>query len=123
MMKYADTIRTLIVDKESEIARLEAELAAARAYVGLLERRLDAAERTLDDVEESADPVVVVRRMILEARQPLFIDEILRGLGRRVTREERDELRRLLLPWVRRKEIFTRPRPLTFGLIELDEGE
>ncbi|HUP60216.1 MAG TPA: hypothetical protein VNA69_07335 [Thermoanaerobaculia bacterium] len=120
-MPYIRTIRALIVEKEAEIARLEAELSAARAYVRLLENRLNAAGKRLQELpEESDDPIVAVRRVILEAGQPVFIDDILVALGRPMTRDSREQIRRLLLPWIRRGEVFTRPRPSMFGLTELE---
>lgn len=121
-VSYIRTIRALIGEKEAEIARLEAELSAARAYVRLLRNRLEAAEKRLEELpEESDDPIVTVRRAILEAGQPVFIDELLVVLGHPITRDSREQVRRLLLPWVRREEVFTRPRPSMFGLIELEK--
>lgn len=115
------TIRALIADKEAEMAHLEAELSAARAYIEALENRLKEAETRIDEAPgDTDDPIVAIRRVILEAGQPLFIDDIVRGLGRRVSRESREHIRRLVLPWVRRGEIFTRPRPLMYGLLELE---
>lgn len=119
---YIRTIRALIAEKEAEIARLEAELSAARAYVRLLRNRLKAAEKRLQELpEESDDPIVTVRRAILEAGQPVFIDDLMVVLGYPITRDSREQLRRLLVPWVRRGEVFTRPRPSVFGLIELEK--
>ena len=121
-MPYVRTIRALITDKEAEIAKLEAELSAARAYVRLLRNRLNAAEKRLAELpEESGDPIVAIRRIIVEAGQPVFIDDILSALGRPITRDSREQLRRLIVPWVRRGEVFTRPRPGMFGLIELEK--
>lgn len=112
----------LIAEKEAEIARVEAELSAARAYVHLLRDRLKTAEKQLEELpEESDDPIVTVRRAILEAGQPVFIDDLLAALGHPITRESREQLRRLLVPWVRRGEVFTRPRPSMFGLIEMEK--
>lgn len=122
-MPYIRTIRMLIAEKEAEIARLEAEHSAARAYVSLLRNRLKSAEKRLEDLpEESDDPIHAVRRAILEAGQPVFIDDLLVILGHPITRDSREELRRLLVPWVRRGEVFTRPRPSMFGLVELEKG-
>ncbi|MEO8380652.1 MAG: hypothetical protein ABI779_13385 [Acidobacteriota bacterium] len=116
---YIRTIRALIAEKEAEIARLGAELSAARAYVRLLRNRLKAAEKRLEgSPEETDDPIVTVRRAILEAGQPVFVDDLLAVLGQPLTRDSREQLRRLLLPWVRRGEVFTRPRPSMFGLVE-----
>lgn len=112
----------MIAAKEAEIAKLEAELSAARTYVRLLRKRLQAAGKRLEEVpEESDDPIVAARRVIMEAGQPVFIDDLLAGLGHPATRDSREQLRRVLVPWVRRGEVFTRPRPSMFGLIELEK--
>ncbi len=121
-MPYIDTIRALIQEKEAEMVRLEAELRAGRAYVSLLADRVEAAEKRLQE-PETDDPVVAVRRVLAVAGKPLFIDEILHALGRNVSRESREQLRRLIIPWVHRREIFTRPRPATFGLVEWELRE
>jgi hypothetical protein len=87
-----------------------------------LRNRLTAAEKRLEEIpEESEDPIVAVRRAILQAGHPMFIDDILIAVGRPVTRDSREDLRRLLVPWVRRGDVFTRPRPSRFGLIELEK--
>jgi hypothetical protein len=120
-MPYLDTLRALISEKEADIARLEAELSAARAYVLLLTNRLQTAERRLAEAPQADDPVLAVRRILAGAGQPLFIDEILHELGQPVSRDAREDLRRLVLPWVRRGEVFTRPRPGTYGLAEWEQ--
>ncbi len=120
-MTYLTTLRALAAEKEAELARLEAELAAGRAYLRSLEERINAAETRGTDEEQDGDPVVAIRRLIREAGQPLYIDDILRGLDRPLNRESREEILQLLRSWVRRGEIFTRPRPAIFGLVELPE--
>jgi hypothetical protein len=118
---YRDTLRALAAEKQAELVRLEAELAAGRAYLRFLTERIEAAEKRCGDGEpECTDPVIVIRRLIREAGQPLYIDDILRGLDRPLNRDGREEIRQLLLSWVRREEIFTRPRPGVFGLVELE---
>ena len=119
-MTYLDTLRALAAEKQAELVRLEAELAAGRAYLRFLEERIEAAEQRSGDEPESNDPVIVIRRLIREAGRPLYIDDILGGLDRPLNRDGREEIRQLLLSWVRREEIFTRPRPGVFGLVELE---
>lgn len=119
-MTYLGTLRALAAEKQAELVRLEAELAAGRAYLHFLDERIEAAEQRCGEEPECTDPVIVIRRLIREAGQPLYIDDILRGLDRPLNRDGREEIRQLLLSWVRREEIFTRPRPGVFGLVELD---
>lgn len=119
-MTYLDTLRALASEKQAELVRLEAELAAGRSYLRFLHERIEAAEQRCGDEPACTDPVIVIRRLIREAGHPLYIDDILRGLHRPLNREGREEIRQLLLSWVRREEIFTRPRPGIFGLVELE---
>jgi hypothetical protein len=116
-----DTLRRIAGEAEVDIARLRAELVAARARLSSLRRSIGALESRSDrgpDADDHDDPVLRVRSLIREAGRPLFIDDILRGLDRPISRDAREELRALLRPWLRRGEVFTRPRPSTFGLVE-----
>ena len=121
-MTYLDTLRSLLAEKESEIVRLEAELDAAHSYQRFLAGRIDDAEQRRGEEPASDDPVLIIRRLVLEAGKPLFIDDILRGLRLPLNRDSREEIQRMLVSWVRRGEIFTGPRPSTFGLIEMEGG-
>jgi hypothetical protein len=51
------------------------------------------------------------------------INEILRAIGRTADKKNRLSLSGSLAHYVRAEEIFTRPAPNTFGLIELERGE
>ena len=120
-MTYLTTLRALAAEKKAELVRLEAELEAGRAYLRCIEDRITAGEAQGSDEPVSEDPVVAIRRLIRDAGEPLYIDDILRGLDRPLNRASREEIRQLLLSWVRRGEIFTRPRPAIFGLVESAE--
>ena len=117
---YVTTLRALAADKRAELARLEAEIDAAHAYLRSTEERIAAGEARAGDEPDTDDPVVAIRRLIREAGRPLYIDDILRGLDLPLNRASREEIRQLVLSWVRRGEIFTRPRPSIFGLVELE---
>ena len=117
------TLRRVAAEKEAEIARLRAELAAAEAFLGSLRSSIeeleDRREPPAPEAADGPDPLAEVRKLIRTAGKPLYIDELLRGLGWPLSRESREEIRTLLRPWVRRGELFTRPRPSTYGLVEL----
>jgi hypothetical protein len=49
----------------------------------------------------------------------VHLDDLLLELGKKVTRSSQASLAGSLAAYVRREEIFTRPAPNTFGLIEL----
>ena len=101
-MPYIETLRALIREKEAELARLEADLVGGRAYVRLLEERVTAAEQRQGEIPEADDPVVSVVTILAASGHPLFIDEILEAMGQTVSRDSREQLPRILLPWVRR---------------------
>jgi hypothetical protein len=63
--------------------------------------------------------VARARDAILKEGSPVHIDVLLERLGKPVTRDTKASLTSSLSAYVRREEIFTRPAPNTFGLIEL----
>jgi hypothetical protein len=115
--------------KEEEIQELEAKIREARAYTQALHDALRmlpresaeriAAERVLRRGSAMAD----AREAILTAGKPLHISEILEALGRAKTRASRAALAGSISAYVRKGEVFTRPLPNTFGLVELGHGE
>ena len=120
--------RTIILDKiqkkEQEIQTLEEKLRGAKIYVQALQDVLSALSREGDDSQvdailRSGSSVAAAREAILRSGKPVNISELLAALGRGVTKEGRASLASSLAAYVRKGEIFTRPAPNTFGLIEL----
>jgi hypothetical protein len=111
--------------KEQEVAVLEDKLRAGRVYIQALRDILKMLSEGIDDVNDTdsslrtGSAVDQARRVILDRKNPVHIDEILSALGRDVTREAKASLTSSLAAYVRRGEIFTRPAPNTFGLSEL----
>ena len=110
--------------KQAEIQSLEEKLKVARVYVHALQDILKVISK--DDDSNSAEAtlkpgssVALTRDLILRKGSPLHINKILNAHGRGVTREARASLTSSLAAYVRRGEIFTRPAPNTFGLVEL----
>lgn len=112
--------------KEAEIQSLEKKLEAARVYLQALADILRAIDRAATDEEphetslRRGSAVAQARDIILKAGAPVHIDELLTKLGREITRETKASLTGSLAAYVRREEIFTRPAPNTFGLLELE---
>jgi hypothetical protein len=52
------------------------------------------------------------------AGRPLHVTDLLAAMGRQPTRGERSAVSGTLAAYVRRGEVFTRPAPNTFGLLE-----
>jgi hypothetical protein len=112
-MKERNLIREKLRRKEIEIQSLEARLREAKGYVRALRELLG---------EEDADKsmVAMARDIILEQGHPVHITDLLKGMGRDLTREARVSLTSALAAYVRRGDVFTRAGPNTFGLRELN---
>ena len=110
--------------KEEEIREFEAKIRDARIYVQALQDVLKILPRGSErNVRAGAlrpgSSMARVREFILERGRPGHVTELLEALGRPATREARASLSGSLAAYVRKGEIFTRPNPNTFGLIEL----
>ncbi|MBI5128580.1 MAG: hypothetical protein HZA66_04000 [Rhodopseudomonas palustris] len=115
--------------KEQEIQSLEERLRSAKVYVQALQDVLKATEKSPPShtvTEATLKPgsaVARVRDQILAAKIPIHINMLIEGLGRDVTKASRASLVSSLAAYVRKGEIFTRPAPNTFGLLELGHTE
>jgi len=122
-MSERKIIEERLKKKEIEIQGLEEKLKAARVYVQALQDVLKAlatdAPSESDRSLRAGSAVDQTREFILKKGAPAHINEILDALGKGVTRESRASLTSSIAAYVRRGEIFTRPAPNTFGLIEL----
>jgi hypothetical protein len=110
--------------KEEEIREFEAKIRDARIYVQALQDVLKILPRESErNIRAGAlrpgSGVAKVREFILEKGGAAHVTELLEALGRPATREARASLSGSLAAYVRKGEIFTRPSPNTFGLIEL----
>lgn len=108
--------------KEQEIQELEAQIREARAYIQALQetmKLLPRGENVTREVLRTGSMVAEARRAIREKGAPMHVNELLQELGRVVNKKNRASLSGSLAAYVRRKEIFTRPAPNTFGLIEM----
>lgn len=118
-------IEDRIKRKLAEIQSLERKIESARTYLQALSdvlRAIDKAgdgESSQETIMRKGSAVARAREFILEAGVPVHIDDLLTQLGREVTREAKSSLTSSIAAYVRRQEIFTRPAPNTFGLIEL----
>jgi hypothetical protein len=67
--------------------------------------------------------VANARDFIKNAGRPLHITDILKGLGKPADTKNKLSLSGSLAGYVRDGQIFTRPAPNTFGLIEFGNGK
>jgi hypothetical protein len=125
--------RSVVADrlrkKMQEIQSLEERLRTAKIYVQALQDVMRAIGAPLVGTEtkterslRSGSTVSQARDVILKAGRPVHLSELLAGVGKEDTRESRASLTSSLAAYVRRGEIFTRPAPNTFGLVELGHG-
>ena len=132
MMSERAKIEDKLRRKEAEIQGYEEKIKSARVYAQALRDVL----RLLDDdgepapTDEAADTVLRAGSAVAQARDailalgtPMHVDHLLVALGREATRENKASLIGSLSAYVRRGEIFTRPAPNTFGLLELGHSE
>ena len=125
-MSERSVIEAKIKRKETEIQSLDKKLEAARVYLHALRDILKAVEKEAADdrSDETAlrkgSSVAQAREAILTLGIPVHIDDLLRHLGRELSRQNKASLTGSLAAYVRREEIFTRPSPNTYGLIELN---
>jgi hypothetical protein len=125
-------IEERISRKQQEIQELELRLREAKAYIQALQDVVKMLPRDGDATRETSDAsqggeamrpgsyVADARDAILAAGKALHIVDILKATGRENNRKNRTGMSGSLAAYVRRREVFTRPRPNTFGLIELN---
>jgi hypothetical protein len=99
--------------KEHEILVLEDRLREARGYVKALREVLG------EDAPGDRSMAEIARDIIITRQHSVHITELLRAMGRELTRENKVSLTSVLAAYVRRGEIFTRLGPNQFGLLEL----
>ena len=124
-MKIERDIERKIRQKEEEIAKLQTELDRAVAFVDGLKESLKMIQRTSGDGTAGdlrpGSQLHKTREILIEEGKPLHVAEILRRIGREVSKNSKVSLSGSLGLYVRNNEVFTRPAPNTFGLIEFGE--
>jgi len=119
-------IESMARRKEAEIQGLEAQLREARVYLQALQdvlRRFPKAEGADSQTEAALRPgsmTANAKDAIEKAGRPLHVDEILLATGRELTRGNRTALGGSLSAYVRKRAIFSRSAPNTFGLIGME---
>jgi len=128
-------IEERISRKQQEIQELELQMREARAYIQALQDvakmlpRDSDVERETPDVSQPGETmragsyVADAKDAIKAAGKALHVVDILKASGRENNRKNRTGMSGSLAAYVRRREVFTRPKPNTFGLIELSNSE
>ena len=117
-MREQKVIEDQLRRKEAEVVSLEEKLKAAKVYVKALRDVLKMV--TKEEPEEQGETklrkgslVDQARELILERGEPVHIDDLLKAMGKDVTRDAKASLNSSLAAYVRNEEIFVRTAPLT----------
>ena len=125
-MGLREDLTKKIERKRQEIADLEGQIREANSYIQALEDTLKLLPREGANEGRAAlflrphSSVAKARDVLKKANKPLHVNEILSGIGKPQDRANRSGLNSSLSMYVRKREIFTRPAPNTYGLIEFD---
>ena len=128
-MGFREDLFRRIEKKRSEISALEADLLTAKTYLQALEENYKLAGKGVPSAEPSVPTfragtlLAAAYSAIKQAGRPMHVNDLLPAMGRAVNRAERSAVSGTLAAYVRKGEVFTRPAPNTFGLVELANGE
>lgn len=127
-MGIRDQIEKRIVAKQQEISELESQVREAKAYVQGLQEALKFipkeieinSEKLPEQILRHGSDMAKARSYLQKTGCPVYIDEILAGIGKAINKDNRSAVSGSLGNYARKGEIFTRTAPNTFGLIELN---
>jgi uncharacterized coiled-coil protein SlyX len=113
-----------VADQQRKISELERQVAEARAYLAGLQDSLkllpqEGGSAVPETLREGSD-LAKARELLRKEGKPLQIDELLKRMGKEVSRNGRGALGGNLGSYVRKGLIFTRPGPNLFGLVEFE---
>lgn len=114
---------TEVQQLEEQSRELEAQLREAHAYIQALEdlkKSLPtegAGEVAIEKVIRPGTDLDKVREILKNAGKPMHISQLLQALGKPLSKNSRASLTGSIGAHVRKNQIFTRPAPNTFGLI------
>lgn len=111
-----------------EIAVFKIKVRESEIYISALKEALRVLPRegandgNAGNVLRPGSNAALAREAILVADRPMHVEELLKAIKKESTRANRTGLTGSLAAYVRKGEIFTRPAPNTFGLMELAGG-
>jgi hypothetical protein len=115
-------VEKIIDEKRSEIRQLQAKINDARIYLGALEDTLRILPKDPEpgiDVDLRPGTIIYKAREILSSKgEPMHIADLLKALGKPNDNTNRAAVSGSISAYYRKGQIFTRPAPNTFGLVE-----
>ncbi len=128
-MGARDNLQRLIDRKQQEVEGLEASLREARVYLQAIQDAMKSLPKEQSGVstgDVSLRPGTIVyktRELLRQSGKPLHITELLKLLGRPIDKNNRVAVAGTLAAYVRDGNIFTRPAPNTFGLVDMNGSQ
>lgn len=123
-MHIREQFQRLVDRKQQEIKNLEAQIEKAKTYVEALQDSMRLLPKDASVASEATlrpDTALARTRDILRtAGRPMHINDLLKALGSPTDSKHKLSLGGSLANYVRKGQIFTRPAPNTFGLIEMN---
>lgn len=126
-MRTKIELQKRIKRKEAEITELRKQLSQAEAYLQGMVDTLKLFPKDGETEEEApstlraGSQIAMARDAIRTAGKPLHISDLVRAIGKEPTKRNKLSLSGSLGDYVRRQEVFTRPKPNTFGLKEMED--
>ena len=123
-MHAREQVQKLLDRKQQEIKELELQIEKARAYIQALQdfMRFLPRDSAQNDVSLRPGTALAKARDVLRLQgEAMHITEILKALNQPADKKHRLSLSGSLSSYVRNSQIFTRPAPNTFGLIEMNK--
>lgn len=128
-MALRDDLVKRVERKKQEMTELQLQLRQAESYLQALEDTLKLLPRDgantgqANAILRPNSAVAKAYAAIKRAAKPLHVTDLLPAIGKEPTRANQGALNSSLSAYVRKGEIFTRPAPNTYGLLEFDESE
>lgn len=129
-MGLREDVQKRIDKKQQEISELELKIKEASSYMQALVDTIRILPKTppANGIHQAfqlrpGTALAKAREAIMQAGKPLHVNDLLKHIGQPADKQHKVSLSGSIAGYVRRGEIFTRPAPNTFGLIELEHTE
>lgn len=122
-MNTRDQFQKLLDRKQQEINDLQIQIERAKAYMQAIQDSIKLLPKDNGQGQISLRPgsaLAKAQDILRNAGKPLHITEILKALNEKP--DKRVSLSGSLSAYVRNGQIFTRPAPNTFGLLEMNKS-
>ncbi|MEN8615456.1 hypothetical protein ABFB09_09355 [Dehalogenimonas sp. THU2] len=112
-----------IVDLRQQVERSEAFIQGLQEALQMLPKEKVEPQTKSSGYLRPGSDMQKIQELLKRTGHPLPIDEIIGKIGKQVSNATRASIASSLSRYVRKNEIFSRPGPNTFGLIEFASNE